>query len=116
MVNRTITIETKVSIHRYNLKNDATQMVRVRKGLYRTDEVYMVAEYGGDGESVYYGLGKTQPQGPGLLIPSKNTMAHCRLMQTNGQKASMISGFKTKYIPYILIGFAVVYAVIFGGV
>lgn len=115
MSNRTITIETKTDIHRYNLKDDVTQMVRVRKGLYRTDEMYMVPNWGKDGESVYYTLGGTQPHGPGLLITTKNTFAHCRLMQTNGKKASMISGFNMKYIPYILIGFAVVYALLFGG-
>lgn len=116
MKNRTITLDTKTDIHRYNLKDDCIQMVRVRKGLYRIDERYMVAERGGDGESVYYGLGETQPKGSGTPIKSSNTMAHCRLMQTNGKKAGMISGFNMKYIPYLLIGFAVIYAVVFGGI
>ena len=115
MANRTITIETKTDIHRYNLKEDNLQVVRVRKGLYRIDELYMVAERRGNNQSVYYDLGGTQPKGPGILIPSKNTMAHCRLMQTNDEKAGIIRGFNMKYLPYALIAFAVVYALLTGG-
>ena len=116
MANRTITIETKTDIHRYKLKDDVLQLVRVRKGLYRTDELYMVPERDGDGESVYYDLGGTQPKGPGIPIPTKYTMAHCRLVQTNGKKVSMIAGFNMKYLPYALIAFAVIYALVTGGI
>ena len=108
MARRYITIETQTSIDRYVLKSDTGQTVRVRKGLYRTDEEYMVKTRGKFEESVYYSLGNTQPQGPGILIESKITMALCRLMQTNNQKAGIIKGFNMKYLTYGLIAFAVI--------
>ena len=114
MSKRYITIETETGIDRYVLKSDTGQTVRVRKGLYRTDEKYMVKTRGKFEESVYYQLGSTQPEGPGILIESKITMALCRLMQTSNQKAGIIKGFNMKYLTYGLIAFAVIFGLVGG--
>lgn len=114
MAKRYITIETETGIDRYVLKSDTGQTVRVRKGLYRTDEKFMVKTRGKFEQSVYYKLGGTQPGGPGLPIESKETMALCRLMQTSNQKAGIIKGFNMKWLTYGLIGFAIVLGLLGG--
>ena len=114
MATRYITIETETSLDRYVVKSDAGQAVRVRKGLYRIDEILMVKTRGKFEESVYYKLGNTQPEGPGILVKSKHTMALCRLMQTSNQNPGLIKGFNMKYLTYGLIGVAVVLGLLGG--
>ncbi len=91
--NRYIIIETRSHISRYKLKKDVGNMVRVRKGLYRTDNYIMVPSEDKSCEVVPYHLGETQPRGHGFLIPSSNTMAHIRLAQSNNKKTSILDGF-----------------------
>ena len=91
--NRYIIIETRSHISRYRLKKDVGNMVRVRKGLYRTDNYIMVPSEDKQCEVVPYHLNDTQPRGHGFFIPSSNTMAHIRLAQSNNKKASILDGF-----------------------
>lgn len=91
--NRYIIIESRSHISRYKLKKDVGNMVRVRKGLYRTDNYLMVPSEDKSCEVVPYHLGETQPRGHGFFIPSRNTMAHIRLAQSNNKKTSILDGF-----------------------
>lgn len=104
---RYIIIETRSHIARYRLKSDVSNLVRVRKGLYRTDNYLMVPSEDKKAEIVPYHLGDTQPRGHGYFIPSENTMAHIRLLQSNGKNASLLDGllnnFNTKTITTVLI-------------
>lgn len=90
---RYIFIETRSHISRYKLNKTVGNMVRVRKGLYRTDNDLMVPSEDKSCEAVAYHLGHTQPRGHGFLIKSANTMAHIRLAQSNHKKTSILDGF-----------------------
>ena len=89
-------------------------MVRVRKGVYRVDNLIMVPNRNKKDEIVPYHLGSTQPRGHGFQIRTKYTMAHIRLTQINNKKTSMLDGFNMKYITYGLIAIAVVFGIIAG--
>ena len=110
--NRYIIIETRSTISRYRLKKDVGIMVRVRQGLYRTDNHLMVPSKDRKDEIVPYHLGSTQPRGHGFRIETKYTMAHIRLMQTANKKPGILDGFSMKYLTYGLIAFAIVFGVI----
>lgn len=103
--NRYIIIETRSHISRYKLKKDVGILVRVRKGVYRTDNYIMVPSEDKSCEVVAYHLGDTQPRGHGFFIPSSNTMAHIRLAQSNNKKTSILDGFSfnMKHLTYGLI-------------
>lgn len=89
-------------------------MVRVRKGLYRTDNYIMVPSEDKKREVVPYHLGDTQPRGHGFLITSENTMAHIRIAQSNHKKTSIISGFKMQYLIYGLVAVFIVIGLVSG--
>lgn len=112
MINRYIIIETEMDIAKYKLNKDVGQMVRVRKGLYRTDNKFMIQDLLCGDSYVPYILGHTQPRGAGVFEPTRFTMAYCRLAQTNNQKPSILRKFSIKYLGYGLLAFAVIYGVI----
>lgn len=109
--NRYILIETRSRISRYKLRKDCDIMVRVRRGLYRTDNILMVPDRSRKSEMVAYHLGHTQPRGHGFLVESKYTMAHIRIMQLSKKKTGILDGFNMKYLTYGLIVFAVVFGI-----
>ena len=109
---RYIAIETQSKISLYKLKKDCDLMVRVRRGLYRVDNTFMIPDRSKRIELVPYLLGHTQPRGHGYQVLTKNTMAHIRLMQLSKKKASILDGFNLKYLTYGLIIFAVAFGII----
>ena len=99
----------------YKLNKDVGQMVRVRKGLYRTDNYIMVPSKDKKMEVVPYHLNHTQPRGHGFQIESKNTMAHIRLLQSNNKKTpSILNGFSLKTLTTVLIVVFVVIGLVSG--
>jgi len=111
---RFIAIETRTRIDLYKLKKDTGQMVRVRKGLYRTDNYLMVPSEDKKKEVVPYHLGDTQPRGHGFQVKTKYTMAHIRIAQSNHKKTSIIDGFNMKYLIYGLVAVFIVIGLISG--
>lgn len=117
---RDIYIKTAVQVKRYTLGKNVRPLTVIDRRLYRTDEIFMIADDASEHEFLMYDRDSTQPYWSAEPVSPDVTMAYIDIAKRAGKntavtKMSWLNGAHSSWIIYGIVGCIIIYAVLTGG-